>query len=275
MNDVALNYVVSRIVTSDYATALRRVAASMAGAGVTPLTITDSSFTRWMAGLPCSPTTRSNYRRMGLTLWRHAIDTGMTKEIIGRIPKVKAPLAPPVAWSMDELANLLDSASKLTCRFKRSHCPASIFFRAWVLLGYETGLRFSDLLGLLSSAKRGGRLHAIVNKTGRPIGKTLSPECSSAVDALIELGDGRTIFRWAIAERRLRVYFAMLCRDAGVCGTPKFLRRSGATHCEKARPGSAQSFLGHLSPGLAQKHYVDPTLIEELCPSPPSIVSAG
>lgn len=268
MREVASLYCGEREVSADYRQALHRVAASMQAAGVTPLTISDSSINQWLAGLRQSQTTRANYRRMALTLWRYAVDVGLAAHRIGRVVKIKPRILPPVAWSMSELSSLLHHARLLQYRFKRSRCPASVFFEAWVRAGFETGLRFSDLLALRCDQLRGNRLFVTPNKTGRPIGKVLSGPCLKCLTHLSVLGDGKTFFAWAIAERRLRIYFSRLCQDAGLHGTPKFLRRSGATYCEKKQPGSAKLFLGHLSDGLAQKHYVDPTLIEDACPTP-------
>ncbi len=269
--DVASLYCDERKLSADYRQALRRVAVSMRAAGVTPLTIKDSSFNRWLAGLPQDATTRSNYSRMGLTLWRHAHDCELTEHYPKRIVRVKPRPRPPVAWSMDELAALLDAARSLTHRFKRSKCSASVFFEAFVRTGFETGVRFSDLLSLRCEQLRGDRLWVVPNKTGMAVPKVVSAECAASLRELSVLGDGETFFRWAIAKKQLRAHFRALCKKAGVRGTPKWLRRSGATHCEIKNPGAAGQFLGHLSPGLAMKFYVDRTLVAERCPSPPPI----
>ena len=245
----------------------------MRAAGVTPLTITDSSFNRWLAGLPQDATTRSNYSRMGLTLWRYAADRELTQHYPKRVVRVKPRPRPPVAWSMDELASLVDAARSLTHKFKRSRCPAAVFFEAYIRTGFETGIRFSDLLSLRCEQLRGERLWVTPNKTGVPVPKVISGECAAALRNLNVLGDGETFFRWAIAKKQLRAHFRALCKRAGVRGTPKFLRRSGATHCEIKQPGSAGEFLGHLSPGLALRFYVDRTLVAERCPAPPPIPS--
>jgi hypothetical protein len=43
---------------------------------------------------------------------------------------------------------------------------------------------------------------------------------------------------------------------------------------ETIRPGSATSFLGHKTPGLAQRHYIDARQLAILRPAPPSPVAA-
>lgn len=273
MIDVASLYCDERTVTPDYRQGLIRVARSMRAAGVTPSTLQDSSFNRWLAGLSQSATTRSNYRRMGLTLWRHSLDIGLAEHYPRRIVRVKARPKPPVAWTLCEMARLVDEASKLEHKFKRSRCPANVFYRAFARSGYETGLRYSDLYSLRVEQIRDGRLWVMPNKTGNPVPKQLSAECVEDLRKLIALGDGERVFSWAICKRRAREHFKKLCRRAGIAGTPKFLRRTGATHCEIRQPGSAGRFLGHLSPGLAYRCYVDRTLLAEQCPTPPLIPS--
>ena len=271
MVEVASLYCDERKLSADYRQALHRVARSMASAGVTPLTIQDSSFNRWLAGLPQDQTTRSNYRRMGMTLWRHSLDCGLAEHSPKRPVRVKPRNKPPVAWTLGELALLLHAADASTEKFKRSRCPVSVFFRAYVLTGFETGVRFSDLLALRCDQLRGDRLWVTPNKTGVSVPKTLSDRCVRALRDLSSIGDGKTFFAWAICKKQLRAHFSQLAKDAGLAGTPKWLRRSGATHCEIKQPGSAGRFLGHLSPGLAMRCYVDRTLLAEECPSPPPI----
>lgn len=271
MIDVALLYCEERKLSADYEQALKRVARSMAEAGVTPLTIRDSSFNRWLAGLKQDATTRSNYARMGMTLWRHALDCELAEHCPKRIVRVKPRNKVPVAWTMGELAALLHAARQETGRFKRSRCPMSVFFTAYIRTGFETGLRFGDLLSLRCEQLRGDRLHVVANKTGSAVPKVLSESCVQALRELRHLGDGESFFAWAICKKQLRQHFKALCKQAGLKGSPKWLRRSGATHCEIQQPGSAGRFLGHLSPGLAMRYYVDRTLLSEECPAPPPI----
>lgn len=264
-------YCDERNVTPDYRTALHRVARSMQAAGVTPSTLEDSVFNRWMAGLHQSPTTRSNYRRMGLTLWRYAADLKLAEHYPRRVVRVKARPKAPVAWTMRDMEALLTSAAKATYRFKRSKCPAALFFTGWVLAGYETGLRFSDLLALQCHQLREDRLYVAQNKTGVPVPKMLSQQCVGALRQLEALGDRKSFFRWAIAKKQLRAHFKKICADAMAEGSSKWLRRTGATHCEIKQPGTAGRFLGQLSPGLAYRYYVDRSQLNEQCPTPPPI----
>lgn len=171
---------------------------------------------------------------------------------------------------MAELSRLISAASELKGTL-RNGCPESLFFEAWIRAGFESGLRFSDLLTLRCSCLRESRLYVVANKTGVPIPKVLSPRCVEILTKLSVHSGGGEFFRPILSERWLRIRFNRLCKSAGLSGTPKWLRRSGATHCEIRQPGSAKKFLGHLSDGLAMKFYVDQTLLPDQCPSPPPI----
>lgn len=274
MREIALLYCGERAVTHDYRTAMLRVARSMEEAGIKPDTIESSSVNRWLAGLKQGPTTRSNYARMSKTLFAYCRSIGLTSHYPDRIVKVKPRPKPPISWTLAELHGLLEEAGRLAYTFKRSGCPASTFFRGFLLAGYETGLRFSDLHGLECHQLRDSRLYVVPNKTGAQVPKRLSSDCVDVLKKLSVLSGGTNFFRWAIAEKQLRAHWASLAKSAGVPGTPKWLRRTGATHVEKEKPGSAGRFLGHLSPGLAYKYYVDRTLIDGECPSPPEVVTS-
>lgn len=271
MIEIASCYCDERTVTPGYREALHRVARSMKAAGITPLTLTDATCNRWLASLGQSPTTRSNYRRMAVTLWKHAADLGLTEHYPKRVVRVKPRVRPPVAWTMGEMSALIHATRTMRGKFKRSRCPMELFFRAWVRVGYETGLRFSDLLSLQCRQLQGDRLYITQNKTGVPVPKRMSAECVQDLNKLASIGDGKAFFAWAICKKQLREHFGVLCRNAGVEGTPKWLRRTGATHCEIQQPGSAGRFLGQLSPGLAYRFYVDRTQVAQEVVSPPAI----
>jgi integrase len=273
LSELSRDYCAEREVTHDYRQAMNRVARSMEGAGITPLTLTDSSANCWLASLKQGPTTRSNYRRMALTLWRYAIDRRLCDHYPQRVVKVKQRPKPVVAWSQTEMTRLI-AASRAYTHTLKTGVPASLYFEGWIRGGYETGLRFSDLLKLRCDCLRDGRdgrLHVVMNKTGLSIGKVISPRLIEILTELSVRGNGRTFFQCHLHGRWLRVHFSRICTQAGVTGTPKFLRRTGATWVEANQPGMAGRFLGHLSHGLAEKHYIDRTLLPDACPKPPEI----
>lgn len=265
-----------------YAWGLSKVARSLEDFGILDSSvIRPEIFNNWLRSLHQSPTTRSNYRRMGLRLWRHALAIGCDAHRIETIIRVKTKLKIPVAWSSPELTALATAASSMTGRFPRgsrlqrksgTQCVRRNFWVAWVLVGYESGLRQGDLYNLQRANLRGNRLFCVMNKTLVPVGKALSPEAAAAAHAMLKDSPDGTMFRWALSRKHLFIQFLALVASAGLEGTTKYLRRSGATHCEMVSPGSAPGFLGHLSgSALAKKHYLDPTLLAECQPQPPRI----
>lgn len=249
-----------------------RTARKLSAAGINSVaTVNADRINKLLDSVQGSAHTVAANRRMVCTLIRAALGQRAGK-IIDGIRRVKCSVPPPVAWSEKELEKLLAAADGMK-RTLLSGCPASLFFRAWILTGYYTGLRFSDQLFLKTSQLRGNRLHTVISKTSQPFTKVLPDE---AVELLRELADhpkadGKTFFAWALREHWLRVWFRRLCKQAGLEGTPKWLRRSGATACEAQSPGSASRFLSHKSPELALKYYVDASLLPNSSPVPPPL----
>jgi len=273
LTSIVDEYVDSRDLCHNYRRHLMRTAESMASFGITSVAdLNPHLVTRWLDSLACSRTTKSNYRRQALTIIRAALGPGCANFIEG-VRRVKHSVPPPVAWSEKELERLLAAADSMK-RTLASGCPASLFFRAWILTGYFTGLRFSDELHLKVNQLRGDRLHHVISKTSQPYVKVLNQE---VVDLLRQLAEhpanlsGRTFFDWALKDHWLRVHFRRLCKQAGLEGTPKWLRRSGATACEAQSPGSASRYLAHSSPELALKYYVDASLLPDAMPTPPRL----
>jgi integrase len=267
---VLWQYLSRREVCHNYRRHLQRTVEKLSSSGITSVAnLNPDSVNRWLDSLPNSRQTKSNYRRQACTIVRAALGPDAAY-FIEQIRKVKAPVSPPVAWTREELARLLHHARHLPGKLQ-SGCRAALFFHGWVLCGYESGLRFSDLLNLQCHQLRGGRLHTVQSKTGDPVVHVLSPECARTLGELGSQSTDGTIFRWALAERWLRIRWKRLCASAKVTGTCKWLRRTGATWVEATNPGQASRFLGHRSPELAMKHYIDRSLLPNSCPSPPPI----
>lgn len=78
---------------------------------------------------------------------------------------------------------------------------------------------------------------------------------------------------WPLWGSRWSFYrhYRKLVAAAGVRGTSKWLRRSSATALERICPGSAMGHLGHKTPGLAYRHYVDPRMLQCGRPLPPEL----
>jgi len=210
----------------------------------------------WLGDLLAGQLDRSTihtYRRILLVVWRAAAEGGLIPAPC-RVRKVRVPTKLPRAWTLPELRRLLEFAAK-------SRRPD--YWRAFILVGYETGLRLSDLLALNADQLRDCMVVTAQRKTGEVVA------CQLSADALVAFSKVRRFDTLRI--RRLQEKFGDLLLAAKLPGSIKWLRRSGATHCERERPGSAKDYLGHKTHGLAEKHYIDQAQLGISKPRPPAI----
>ena len=222
------------------------------------------------AGTLSTETIRSKRRHL-VCLRRFAYERGWMGTL-GTIRPVKQAARIPVAWSQDELAALLHIAALKTQRLLR-HRPVAwcAFWRAFILVGYYSGLRLGDLLKLRFEAiGQGGVCVVIQSKTGNALTFHL-PEDALAAVAAIRKPERARIFGDLLCRRTIQDEFRWLTREAKIGGSIKRLRASGATWVEATVPGSAMAFLGHRTPGLAHQHYVDPRHIQQNKPRPPRL----
>lgn len=202
-----------------------------------------------------APQTVSNHRRMLGTLLRFAASEGIVEASIVRpLRRVKRPPPAPRAWSHDEIRKLLDAARRLTGGRK---CPHAALMRAWVLTAYSTGLRLCDLLEIRHDALRGNRLLVRQHKTGQPHVVYIDHNAMQAIQLLPVRGP--RIFGDLICRDKVLGQVRKLCQLAGMTGSTKYLRRSGATYCEISGK-DATGHLGHKTASM-KAHYVDRLLL--------------
>lgn len=237
--------------------------------------LADSTVNAWVRDLTDkgtrSPETVRSKRRHIVMLRRFAYERGWMKNL-GTVRPVKPIQRVPVAWSQDELAALLNTAGQKTKRLLR-HRPVawSAFWRAFILTGYYSGMRFGDMLRLRFDAiGPDGTAVVIQHKTKNALTFRLPDDALAAINA-IRKPDRARVFGDLLCERTIQDEFRWLTREAKVGGSIKRLRSSGATWIEATTPGSAMAFLGHRTPGLAYAHYVDPRYVQGNKPQPPKI----
>ena len=84
----------------------------------------------------------------------------------------------------------------------------------------------------------------------------------------------RIIFGTIISVDQIKKVMRRLIQRAGLEGSGKYLRRSSATYAEQS--GISASFqLGHKTPGMAWRHYVDQVILAERRKPVPSIPQAA
>ena len=206
-----------------------------------------------------APNTVANHRRMLTTLLAEARRLGMNTCILERFRRVKTPRPLPVAWSLTEIKHLVETARRVPGQFH--DLKKSLFLEAWFLTAYATGIRAGDLVQIRWDQIRGRRLYLRQSKTSSPHVAVFTDEALSACKALPRR---ERVFGEFAAINTIQQWVAACVEKAGLTGSTKWLRRSCATYA-KVKGMSPKAKLGHLTDGLAEKHYVDQLLYEEEC----------
>ena len=206
-----------------------------------------------------APNTVANHRRMLTTLMTEARRLGMNACILERFRRVKVPRPLPVAWSLREIRQLVEAARSTPGHFR--DLQKSLFLEAWFLTAYATGLRAGDLIDIRWDQLRGRRIYVRQSKTSSPHVAVFTDEALSACRTLPKR---QRVFGDFAALNTIQQWVAACVEKAGLTGSTKWLRRSCATYA-KVKGMSPKAKLGHLTDGLAERHYVDQMLYEEEC----------
>lgn len=210
--------------------------------------------------------TVDNHRRMLRSLIRFAADEGLvSKSILRPLRRVKRNPPSPRAWSHAEIIRLLEACDGLPGRTLK--CSLATLMPAWILAAYSTGLRLNDLLAIRHEDLRGNRMMIRQQKTSEPHIVFLDDNALAAISKLPKCGP--RIFGDLVGRSRILVAMRKLVKRAGLNGSTKYLRRSGATYCE-AHGIDASQHLGHKSPGM-KRFYVDRLLLAEERPPQPVV----
>jgi integrase len=169
------------------------------------------------------------------------------------------------------MTHLLEATEHITGRDIPIGVKRSAFWRAIILAAWSTGLRLGDIERIKrDQIGSDGSLIVHQQKTGRPVLCKLSAEAMAAIEKIGHTPSG-FIFGGRLSSCVMFSDFRTLAAAAGLKGTSKKIRKSGATAVESAIPGAAKGFLGHQTHGLSYRHYVDPTKIGDNRPEPPRL----
>lgn len=233
--------------------------------------LTDDGLNRWIDWLlsrELSRATIKGQRGSLLAIWRFAVEVSLLDRLPLRVKKLRRCLPLPEAYSLRQTVDLLGECQWIQGRF-RCGVPRAALLRAWVLVAYYTALRPGDLGRLRwSEISADGVFVVIQRKTGEPLLRRLPADAMAAVLAT-DPGSRELVF--PIGQRVIRYWWGQIRKAAGVKGSPKWMRRSSATAVEAIQPGAAMRHLGHRTPGLAARHYIDPRLLGGTGPLPPRI----
>lgn len=240
--------------------------------------LSDDLLNRWLVWLSATgicKTTVANHRRFMLAIWRHAFQGREVDTPPLRVRKIQTPRTLPEAWSIQQMNLLLSACEQIGGRNIPVGVARSAFWRALVLTAWCTGLRLGDLLSIRrEQIGTDGSLIVQQQKTGWPVLCRLSAEAISAIDRIGHTPNG-VIFGKRLSRGVLFADFRQIVARAGLYGTSKKIRKSGATAVEGLTPGAAKAFLGHQTHGLAYRHYVDPTKIGHVQQPPPDLGGDG
>lgn len=267
-------YLGEREASTRYAESLRRTVRKAAEYGIKNVCQLDPDMVnKFLELAPVGQTTRANYRREIQTLWRYACERNLIQTTPVRLRRIRPARRPVVAWTLDQVKALLALAeADQTPIGGNSTLRRCDLLPAWILLAYDSGLRFSDVHFVRSSEIKNGCVAVVCRKTGRVETRRLSPACVRVVQELPPSQDG-TLFRWAVTRRRAFKCWRAFLDQHGVTGSSKYLRRAGATQVAALHgPEAASAFLGHSAANghLAGLHYIDATL-SRLPVGPPAL----
>lgn len=231
--------------------------------------LTPETANNWLASLEATHSQRTiaGHRTNLLGLWRFLAEEG-TVEAPRQIRRVRRPDPMPVAWTLDELRQLLAVAESAPGEFPDG-TPFRIYWPATIRTAYETGLRRSDLWILRREQIRGdGSIVLRQHKTGH----THQPRVGKKTLDLLRQIRHDPPLAWQTANvRQWYVEWDRLVAAAGIRpGALQQLRRTGATHLAIDHPEAVQRFLGHRTAAM-QRHYVDLSISQPQVEMPPEL----
>lgn len=216
--------------------------------------------------------TIANKRRQLLTIWRAAFARGMVDRMPNRVRRFRLPEEVPRAWTLHEIQSLRLAAKRLPGSFKKNGIKRADWMVAFVDFEWDTALRLGDTLAVDKSHLWPGNYLVIVQrKTGRQHRCQLSDRTMESLRRLDYQNRDRLFPLWSDRWAFYKLFRALKALAGLPHGSSKWLRRSSATYVEKRQPGAAMRHLGHRTPGLAYKHYVDPGICQEEVPRPPEL----
>jgi integrase len=218
-----------------------------------------------------SPSTVNSKRRQILTLWDAAAVQGLCRPPFRkRVPRAREYRRTPLAWTKTEIEKLVTHCRRLSGQF--GPIPQSMFWSSLVLFLWDTGARIGSTLAIRSTdcnlAERYVLLRAEDSKTGMDRLHRFSEMTAAAISGHYDRRR-RLIWPWECHRRTLFKYFRWIVEDTGLqsestMGLFHKLRRTNLSYTAAGGGiGLAQEQAGHSSPGLTQRHYIDPRIAHQ------------
>lgn len=270
ITDLLCQYLTARDCGIRYRESLSRTVRKAASAGINSVAdLQPAPVNKFLAGLSSlTATTKTNVRRELLTLWRYAFEEGLTDVPPLRVMKIRLRPAAPEAWHMSVMQRMLEAAEKdqAHTRYGMRICD---WLPVWIVIAYDTGLRFSDVRSLRSDDIRGDTVVTVAQKTGKRAVRKLSQHAAEGAARLAARSPDGTLFAWFLTRRRAFLTIRAFLDRHHIAGSMKYLRRSCATYIEATRPGEATRYMQHSAPSVTARHYVDESLLAVPAGPPP------
>lgn len=210
------------------------------------------------------PATVNNKATSIYTLLGAAYDEGLLDRPPRRVRRLPENLAPPEAWTVEEVGRLLGHLQTLPDMV--GDVPAADWWFSLVVTIYWTGCRISALLKTPTSAYTPG-LSLLVSwqKNGHQQLYMLPPSCCAAVERVLP-ASGR-IWAWPYHPRTLWLRFRKYVERAGLpcptTGRSLFhrIRRTTLSYCAAVDPAIAQRQADHASLETTRRSYLDPRIV--------------
>ncbi len=221
-----------------------------------------------------SPSTARNSRRHILAIWQHAARLGCC-EPPPEIPQVLGLAHDPMAWTIDQMRALLQAARNYPHRMPDGTSKGD-YFACCLLVAWDTGLRRSDIWRLRKAdVRENGLLLVAQGKTKQMIFCQFSPGTLKTWNQLAaSKRETEAVLAWPFSDDYWADCWRRIARWAGLRPWKTFarIRAAAASYVELFHPGHAQRFLGHKTPGLAYRHYVDPRIAGQNPVRPPDLL---
>lgn len=233
-----------------------------------------------------SPRTRWNSRTNIITIWKFA-DTQkwpVEKCKVKKIRDVQLVRKNPQAWKLEELLAVATAARTLQGVLPTG-VPTALYFEALIWFAFDTGLRRSDLwnfdMSVLENRSAALTQHKTKNVHVIQVAE-YTHELMLKIQAIL-IGAGvenpNQVFKWPKSQSTFYQCFRKIRKAAGIDWQTvnrclHHIRRTGATAVD-IEGLNASDYLGHSTPGLAQKCYVDQSQARKpITPSRPVILRA-
>lgn len=254
---LAETYLSARLVTPQYAKHLQRTAEKVGS--LEPAAINDYLRARRDE---VSSVTLANERRMLLTLMRYGYEEHLIEQAPRGVMRIRQDTQPVRAWTLSDVKTLVNTSLSFRGRTFSCGVDKGLFMETWVRLAYDTAARYGDIFSWTRANLHGEFMVWTMKKTGMSMTRRIGKTTQERVFEILE--DRGPLILGGICHRRYSfTLFRKLLKEAGMDGSGRWLRRSAATHVEARKKGSATILLGHKTPTLAYRSYVDMSQLEE------------